>query len=360
MEATQNAGNLPANSTPRFALADNLANITQITRMWRAQWPEFSWLTVPGDATSRCYQMFAPDISRVGYGNWDADSDSFQVLAVMCPQQGIWIQAIEGTLNIEVTVTGSGGKVRESPMWIEAQITIEPKIWFSPDTVQNNVLVKLLWKLFGMVGIPFPDSKVNAIRLTAYGVDKQDQPLQPQSRELDIQNELDPNYHVPPFAMHNQPDIYGEVAACSVHLAVEIGQVIPTGNELADWFNALVMDIFNLASGNLLRYQNVLSWNVWTLEPEQVFTPEWEQHAEYWRFSLDVNHRSPEGNGRNPQYYNGEPFIPEIAFICNKLQELRDKLANEGLFSHLTLVKEVDAELSSIIANNCGGKVVFL
>src|SRR5206468_2493588 len=145
-----------------------------------------SWLTVQGESTSRCYQMFAPDISRVGYGDPDpANNNQCPVYSIMCPQQGIWIQAIEGTLNIEVTVTSSGGWVTEDPMWINSQITIQPKIWFSPDTMQNNILIKLLWKLFEYVGIPFPSSKANAIKLNGYGVDQKDQPVK--SNILNIQ-----------------------------------------------------------------------------------------------------------------------------------------------------------------------------
>jgi hypothetical protein len=270
----------------------------------------------------------------------------------MCPQQGIWIQAIGGTLNIEITVTGAGGWVREvSELEIQAQITIEPRIWFSPDTVQHNVLIKLLWRLFDALSAPFPSSKATAIRLSAYGVDQQNHPLQ--SSLLTIRNGLDPTYAVPPFARHDQPDSDGQVAAMVVHLAVEIGQLVSTGHEVADWFNALVMDIFNLASGDLLRHQTVLSWNVWALAPEPVFTPEWARHAEYWRYSLDVNHRSP-------QYYQGEPFVPALARIYHQLEALRDKLAGEGLLFHLSLVKDIHAELSAIIATNRSKPVVFL
>jgi len=358
MPSVKNSDNSSFARNQRFPLADNMDNIDNIKRMWRAQWPEFSWLTVTGDSTSRCYQMFAPDISRVGYGDPDpANNNRCPVYSIMCPQQGIWIQAIEGTLNVEVTVTSSGGWVIEDPMTIDAQITIQPKIWFSPDTIQNNTLVMLLWQLFKGLRIPFPSSKANAIKLNGYGVDQQDQPVK--SGVLNIQNGLDPNYPVPPYALHKEPDIYNQKAAVWVYLAVEIGEVISSGNEIADWFNALVMDIFNLASGNLLQYQNVLSWNVWALAPEEVYTSEWQSHADYWRFSLDVNHRSPEGNGRNPQYFNGTPFNPLVAAISNKLQELKDKLGSEGLFSDQPIIKQIEDELDSIISNNSGGEVIF-
>jgi hypothetical protein len=359
MVAVQNSDNSSTASNQRFSLADNMDNINNIKRMWRAKWPEFSWMTEPGDSSSRCYQMFAPDISRVGYGDPDpANNNQCKVWSIMCPQQGIWIQAIEGTLNVEVTVTSSGGWVTENPMIIDAQITIQPKIWFSPDTIQNNTLIKLIWKLFEDCGIPFPSSKANAIKLNAHGVDQKDQPVQ--SNVLDIKTGMDPNYPVPTFAQHNEPDIFNQKAASCAYLAVEIGEVISSGSEIADWFNGLVMEIFNLASGNLLQYQNVLSWNVWVLAPEEVFTQEWQMHADYWRFSLDVNHRSPEGSGRDPQYFSGKTFSPRIAFVCDRLQALKDWLGSVGIFSGLSIVKEIEDELATIISNNCEGKVVFL
>ena len=358
MALFQNSDNSSSAGNQRFSLADNLENIDKIKRMWRAQWPEFSWLTVPGDSKSRCYQMFAPDISRVGYGEPNpAEKNHCQVFSVMCPQQGIWIQPIKGTLNIEVTVTGTGGWVIEDPMEIDAQITIQPKIWFSPDTIQNNILIKLLWTLFDNAGIPFPSSKSKAIKLNAFGVNQKDQPVK--SNILDIQNGTDPNYSVPPFAQHSEPDIYDQKSSVVVYLAVEIGEVISSGDKDVDWFNGLVIDIFNLASGNLLQYQNILSWNVWALAPEEVYTKEWQMHADYWRFSLDVNHRSPEGKGRNPQYFNGTPFNPEIAAICNKLQELKNGLG-ERIQSGQSIIKEIENELTSIISTNRGGEVVFL
>lgn len=358
MENSKNSDESAYVEGQRFPLSDNLDDIANIKRMWRAQWPEFSWLTVPGDENSRCYQMFAPDISRVGYGDPDpANGNKCEVYSIMCPQQGIWIEPIQGTLNIEVTVTNSGGWVTEDPMIMDAQITIKPAIWFSPDTVQNKPLIKALWDLFEDSGIPFPSSKEKAIRLNAYGVNAKDQPEK--SPVLDIQNGMDPNYEVPSFAQHNKPNIYDEDAAVVVYLGVEIGEVISTGNVIADWFNNLIMDIFNLGSGNLLQSGNILSWNVWALEPEEVYTQEWQMHADYWRFSLDVNHRSPDGNGRNPQYFNGEPFSPETALICNKLEEIKNKLGNSA-FKNTKIVKDIEKLLTSIIDSNCDGEVTFL
>jgi hypothetical protein len=48
-------------------ITGNLDNIDKITRMQKVNWPQFSWQSIPGDESSRLYEMFAPDISRIGY-----------------------------------------------------------------------------------------------------------------------------------------------------------------------------------------------------------------------------------------------------------------------------------------------------
>jgi hypothetical protein len=47
------------------------------------------------------------------------------------------------------------------------------------------------------------------------------------------------------------------------NLEVEIGPIEKTGNATVDERNQLVMDAFNLGSGNLLTPRHVLTWNVW-------------------------------------------------------------------------------------------------
>ena len=67
-----------AESNPAFAypnpdlsslpLLDNMANIDLLQRQQGVEWPEFSWETEKGQADpKRCFQMFAPYISRLGY-----------------------------------------------------------------------------------------------------------------------------------------------------------------------------------------------------------------------------------------------------------------------------------------------------
>src|SRR5207244_13400935 len=65
----------------------------------------------------------------------------------------------------------------------------------------------------------------------------------------------------PPFARH--PDEAWNVA----NLEVYIGPILKIGNPIVDDFNQLVMDAFNIASGNLLALHSTLSWNVWLEQP---------------------------------------------------------------------------------------------
>ena len=100
-----------------------------------------------------------------------------------------------------------------------------------------------------------------------------------------------------------------EAEAWSVaNLSVQIGSIIKTGYPIVDKFNQVIMDVFNLASGNMLQYQNVLSWNVWFRSPQLVDQGEWARHAWVWRESIDAGHGSPAGEGASPRYFNGDPL----------------------------------------------------
>src|ERR1700744_3292490 len=72
----------PAPNLSSLPMLDNMANIDLLERQQAVKWPEFSWETVPGDPPPRCFQMFAPDISRLGY------TDTGRVYSIICPQQG--------------------------------------------------------------------------------------------------------------------------------------------------------------------------------------------------------------------------------------------------------------------------------
>ena len=288
-----------AASNPAFAypdpdlgslpMLDNIANIDQLDRQQAVLWPEFSWETVPGDPASRCFQMFAPDISRIGY------TDTGRVYSIICPQQGSCSPSL-GCLNVEVSVTGVRGWVDEPNKTLAADMTVEGKVWFSP-SANETPLVKLLWELLTKTGLTFPTDKAHAIRVATHAPDNPSQQIFP------VKAGSTTAFASPAFAQHPQAWTVG-------NLEVEIGPIGSTGNAVVDDFNRLVMDIFNTASGNLLRQGNVLTWNVWFTNPALVDRQEWRNHAEKWRESIDADHGSPDGPGTAPRYFNGDEFKP--------------------------------------------------
>jgi hypothetical protein len=280
----------------------NMENIDELARQQAAIWPQFSWLTVPGDETSRCFQMFAPDISRIGY------TDRGRVYSVICPQQGSYSPSF-GTLNIEVTVTGNRGWVDEPSKTLAADISVEGNIWFSP-SAHENFFVKMLWGLFADNGLPFPSNKANAIKVNLYDAEN------PIRQALPVRTGESPRFKNPAFARH-------ETEAFSVsNVEVRIGPIRKLGNEVVDDFNQLVMDAFNLASGTLLSPGSILTWNVWVTAPHLVDQQEWKDHAERWRKSIDTGHGSPDGPGTPPKYFDGSPFSPVESIVQEEIDKI--------------------------------------
>jgi hypothetical protein len=291
----------PTPNLESLPMLDNMANIDLLQRQQAVKWPEFSWETVPGDPKSRCYQMFAPYISRMGY------TDKGRVYSIICPQQGVCSPSF-GCLNIEVSVTGQRGWVDETNRDLAADMTIEGKIWFSPSAKQSPI-VKLFWNLFAGNGLPFPSSKANAIIVTSH---KYQDPLQPIFPVRTGETKL---FGSPDFAKHKE-------AWAVENVEVEIGPIKKTDNLIVDDFNQLVMDVFNLAGGNILKSGNLLSWNVWSTAPELVDQQEWRDHAEKWRESIDAVHGSPDGEGTAPRYFDGSPFEPIEALVDEEIQKI--------------------------------------
>jgi len=322
----QNLGAIPpgwiggfAQSNPAFAypnpnltslpLLDNMDNIKLLQRQQKVCWPEFSWETVLGDPKSRCFQMFSPDISRLGY------TDTGRVYSIICPQQGSCTPSL-GCLNVEVTVTGQRGWADETTKLVAADLTVEGKIWFTPLTLQQNPLVKLLWQLFADSGLPFPSKKANAIKVTLHNSQDTSKSVLPgRSGES-------ASFKSPDFARH--PTEAWAVA----NLEVEIGPIKKTGNATVDEFNQLVMDAFNVGSGNLLTPGNVLTWNVWFEEPTLVDRNEWQEHAEKWRESIDADHGAPTGPGTPPRYFDGTPFLAAEAALEEIINAIINWLKN--------------------------------
>ena len=277
------------NSLP---MLHNMANIPKLKRQQKVVWPEFSWLTELGNEDSRCYQRFAPDISRLGY------DDSGRVYSIICPQQGASSPTL-GSLNVEVTVLGNKGWVNENTKEVAADMEVVGKIWFAPGAHEYK-FVKHIGEHFKAEGLNIPFDKENAI------VIKTHKPGHPEQRIFPLTKGQTKDFKSPDFAQHN------ETAWSVAHLSVQIGKIEynHTEPEIVREFNQLIFDLFNMAMGNMLKEGNILTWNVWFTAPELVNQTEWKNHAECWRDSIDVDHRSPNGPGSNKRYYDGSPFKP--------------------------------------------------
>lgn len=301
-EASNPAFAYPNPDLSSLDMLGNLDNINLLDRQQDVLWPQFSWETDPGAADPRrCYQMFAPDISRIGY------TSEGRVYSIICPQQGACVSSI-GCMNVEVTVTGQRGWVDEDTKTMAADMSVVGKIWFSPSAKQN-FLVRLLWKHFADSGLPFPSSKEDAI------VVKTCLPGHPDQKVFPLRSGETSSFPIPEFARHKA------VAWDVANLQVEIREIVPSGNDEVDRFNQLVLDVFNVGSGNMLKCGNILTWDVWFTPPGPVNRTEWCQHAEKWRTSIDADHGSPDGPGTDAQYFDGTKFEPGKALLEEEEQK---------------------------------------
>lgn len=313
--------------TPDLTSLDMLKNMDNINLLERQQavlWPEFSWESEPGNVDpKRCFQMFAPDISRMGY------TDQGRVYSIICPQQGVDSPSL-GTINLEVTVTGQRGWVDENTRWLACDMSVEARAWFGPGCHERTA-VKLLWKLLDELGHDLPVSKDKAIVISAHRPGDPDQPIFPLSKG---QN---PRFVAPEFACHDDE-------AWSVgHLEAEIGAIEPTHITAVDDFNRLVVDIFNMSSGNMLKAGNVLTWNVWFNQPALVDQEEWRDHAEKWRRSIDVNHTSPDRERTPARFHDGTPFQAADELADEEVAKIYDFIR-----THLSLRQRLFRALKSV------------
>jgi hypothetical protein len=272
-------------------MLENMDNIDLLQRQQQVVWPEFSWDSEPGSSEpKKCFQMFAPDISRLGY------TDKGRVYSIICPQQGFATEHF-GSLNVEVTVTGNRGWADESNKTVGAEMKVTGKIWFAPSSYDRK-FVKLIKSYFTLRGLPFPGDKAHAIEVQTF------KPGCPDIEEFPLVTGPSQNFDIPDFAKHE------EISWSMGSLGVQIGAIKPTGVEKVDKFNQLVLDIFNTAGGNMLKEGNILYWNVWFTAPEKVDQTEWKNHAEFWRDSIQADHGSPDGQGTKARYFDGTPFKP--------------------------------------------------
>ena len=282
----------------KLPVTGNLDNIPSLQRQQKVVWPEFSWVSPQG----RCYQMFAPDISRLGY-----DKEG-RVFAIICPQQGAAIPGL-GSMNVEVTVTGVRGWVDEPGKELAADMSVIGQVWFAPSSHENPI-VNALWNDFEKHNMQFPFNKENAIKVSTWN------PKNPSEKLFPLNSGLTSEFKIPEFAKH-------ETLSWNVaHLGVLIGAIIPTGNEKVDKFNQTILNLFNLASGDMLKDGNTLSWNVWFTRPETVNIDDWTGHAERWRDSIQADHGSPEGPGTDARFFDGSKFSPLKDIFTNDMDEL--------------------------------------
>lgn len=290
---------------------DNLERIHDIKRQQRVLWPEFTWLTIHDDPKSRCFQMFAPDVSRAGYG------DTGQNWAVICPQQGTYLKGF-GTINVEVTVVKQRGWVNEPDKSLAIDMVVSPKIWFSKDANQS-AHGKLFWAAFELANVlhHLPISKDQAIVLETYRTEKMNHVEDP--KVIFVRDKL-----YTPKALENLPtfSLHNNEAWNYANMEVGIGEITKTGDDFVDTFNQLVMNLFNVGSGNLLQKDSVLAWNVWVDAPSKVEQAEWRKHAQYWRTSIDVDHCSPDGNGSEVRYADGNKFYPGEELVKEALDDI--------------------------------------
>jgi hypothetical protein len=309
-----------AESDPRFAyptpdlgclpMLDNLANIDLLQRQLAIPWPEFSWETEPGNKDpKRCFQMFAPDISRIGY------TDAGRVYSIICPQQGIETPSL-GSINVEITVTGQRGWVDETTRELACDMSVEAKVWFAPGA-QEKPAFKVLWKLLDDLGHDLPISKATALVVSAHEPGDPSQPI------FQLWKGETTRFEPPAFARHP------EVAFSVGHIEVEIGPIVPTRHTEIDELNQMILDILNLVSGNMLKQGNVLTWNLWLQHPEVVHQPEWRDHAETWRRSIDVDHVSAARERTPPRYHDGTVFHAGDALVDAEVDKIYDFLTKQ-------------------------------
>jgi len=295
-----------AESNPNFAypkvlpdltsipVTTNLANIDKLTRQQKVEWPEFSWQMIQEDDSSRLYMTFAEYVSRMGY------DDEGKVWSVICPQQGFGTNLL-GNFNIEVTVTGVRGWTEETARESCFDIGVVGQIWIS-NNKETCPMLKVVEKfIFEFSKHEMPFEKSEAIQVETHNRNSPREPL------FRVSNGMSPDYRVPLFKQH------WEEAYAVINLSVQIGQIKKRDeqSDIVTDFNQLVLDIFNFGSGNMLQACNVLSWNIWLQSPELVDKVEWKAHAEYWRKSLDIKHKSPVDNqGSAAMNFDGLPVTP--------------------------------------------------
>ena len=70
----------------------------------------------------------------------------------------------------------------------------------------------------------------------------------------------------------------------------------------------------------------MLTWNVWVNHPELVDQEEWQEHAEKWRKSIDVNHISPERWVSPARFHDGTPLPVPKDLLAHEVAKIHEFL----------------------------------
>lgn len=272
------------------------------------------------------------DISRMGY------DDEGCIYSIICPQQGQG-SAFIGELNIEATVTGCRGWVKEDEYTMFADLGVIAQIWYTPDV--NNPIQKAIAKVLDSKNLP--TSKENSIKIPVHSVG------QPWNSVFTVQNGTSPEFRQPESTQHDR-EAYGVG-----HFTIEIDEMKKTGNEKVDDFNQVILDIFNIAFGNMLAKGQRVSWNVCTGEPEKVDQDEWHTHSERWRKSLEKHHCYPDGTNKfdDITYYDGTPLDSIENFIHKEA-----KLFKVFLAKHENALIDEELDVVTHIFNSINDKFI--
>jgi len=323
-----------AESNPNFAypttspdlssmnMTTNLANIRKLTRQQKIKWPEFTWLSILGDPSSRLYCTFPEGISRMGY------DDEGKVWSIICPQLGAYGNPMLGELNIEVTVTGVRGWTKETKDTERSScidIGVMVQFWLSSDD-QTSPFFKVLVEFMNEHAQgQLPLEKSKAIQIETSERNNLRQPL---SR---VSKGMNPDISVPLEKQH------WDEAYAVINLSIQINKIKSVDNQLdiVTDFNHLLIDIFNLNGGNMMKPGNILSWNIWFQEPELVDKVEWKTHAERYRKSVDVRPTNSIGPNTASSFTNFNGVITN---------PVKDDLQNEIELIKVFFAKHVNGD----------------
>merc|ERR1712238_10067 len=169
-------------------------------------------------------------------------------------------------------------------------IGVMVQFWLSSDDHTSPFFKVLLEFMNEHAQGQLPLEKSKAIQIETSEVNNLRQPL---SR---VSSGMSPGISVPLEKQH------WDEAYAVINLSIQINKIKSVDNQLdiVTDFNHLLIAIFNISGGNMMKPGNILSWNIWFQEPELVDKVEWKTHAERYRKSVDVRFTNFNGVAINP------------------------------------------------------------